>query len=583
MPWSTTPRRSGGRRDRLYILNILVGIFALAAVLRLFVLQVVEHRVYAALAQDQHKLEEQLYPTRGSIVVNDADSATKTYPLATNETLHLLYAVPKQVVKPDEVAKTLATLVPTPETDIAQRLNKTNDLYEPIAHELSDDQIKAIQDLKIPGLYFTDENTRYYPEKNIGAQLLGFIGYVKDQKVGRYGLEQAFEKQLAGQRGYIRAQKDASGQLIATAAQFWQPAVDGSDVVLTVDRTIQYQACTALNAAVQKHGADSGSIVIMDPSTGAILAMCSSPDFDPNIYNTVKDPVTFLNQATQVPYEPGSVFKAMTMAAAIDQGKVTPDTTYTDTGEVKISSYTIKNSDLKANGVQTMTEVLEKSLNTGAIFAERQIGNDVFDSYLHKFGFGQPTGIEIPEKFGSISGVDTGKDIYAATGAFGQGLTVTLLQLADAYGAIANGGKLMKPYVVDRIVHPDGTADITKPTTVRQVISPQTAATMSAMLVRVVQNGHGQRAGVPGYFVAGKTGTAQIPDPKSGGYLPNYTIGTFAGFAPVDHPRFVMAVQLVKPRDVQFAESSAAPLFGNLAKFLLMYMGVEPTEATTTP
>lgn len=573
----TGSRRSG--RDQ-----IVVGLFVVLAGLiglRLFTLQVLQHGFYTALAADTHQLSQQLLPTRGQILVKDPQSTTGVYPLAANKTLHLLYTIPKQVKDPLAAAQALVPLTTLTQEELLARLSKPNDLYEPIQHSLTDEQRDAILALKIEGLAFSDEPTRYYPEKNLGAHLLGFLGYDEDVKVGRYGLEGYFEKDLAGQRGFIQAQKDASGQLIATAAQIWQPAVDGSNLLLTIDRTIQFEACRQLDEAVQKHGADGGSVVILNPKTGAVLAMCGAPDFDPNNYGAVEDIKTFLNPSTQIPYEPGSVFKAFTMAAALNEGKVTPETTYNDTGEVKIHSFTIKNSDLKANGIQTMNEVLEKSLNTGAIFAMNQIGPSAFADYVKAFGFGSATHVELDESIGNIAGPASKKDIYATTGAFGQGLTVTPLQLAVAYGALANGGKLMQPYVVDRIQKPDGSDVITQPKEVRQVISAQTSATISAMLVRVVQQGHGQRAGVPGYFVAGKTGTAQIPDLDTGKYLADLTIGTFAGFAPVEDPQFVMVTQLIKPRDVQFAESSAAPLFGNLAKFLMLYLHIPPTTDTT--
>ncbi len=575
-------RSSDWWRDRLTLMTVGVGLMASLVLLRLFTLQVVNYGFYEALAQDQHQLSQELYPARGDILVHDRQAATGTYPLATNQTLHLLYAIPKQVTKPADVAATLAPLVGVDEATLFARLNKPNDLYEPIQHELTDAKQTEIAALKITGLYFADENTRYYPEKNIGANVLGFVGYDGDKKVGRYGLEGAHEAVLAGRQGFLKAEKDASGQLIATAAQFWQPAIDGSDIILTIDRTIQFEACQALNEAVKKHGADNGSLVILDPHTGAVMAMCGAPDYDPNAYGQVKDVKTFLNSATQEPYEPGSVFKPFTMAAALNEGKVVPDTTYTDTGEVKVGSFTIRNSDLKANGVQTMYEVLEKSLNTGAIFAMQQIGPSTFERYVQAYGFGQPSGIELDEASGNISSLSKGKDIYAMTGSFGQGLTVTPLQLAAGFAALANGGKLMQPYLIDRIVKPDGTATVTQPKTVRQVVSAKTSATIGAMLVRVVQNGHGKRAGVPGYFVAGKTGTAQIADPTTGQYETNQTIGTFAGFAPVENPRFVMVVKLVRPKDVQFAESSAAPLFGNLARLLLLYLGVPPADPAAT-
>ncbi len=574
--------RSGWWSDRVSVLQVLLAVFAGMVLLRLFTLQVLQHGFYTALAADQHQLSQQLQPTRGQIFVRDPQSATGTYPLAANRTLHFLYAVPKQIQQPPVASHSLAPLLTLPEDQILKRLSKANDLYEPLQHNMTDEQLAKVKALNINGLYFEDEPVRYYPEQNIGSHILGFVGFSGDTKAGRYGLEGHYNSALAGQQGFIRAQKDATGQIIATATQFFQPSVDGSDLVLTIDRAIEFEACTQLDEAVQKHGADSGSLIVMDPKTGAIMAMCGAPDYNVNEYSKVSDVRTFLNPSTQVPYEPGSVFKAFTMAAALNEGKVTPDTTYTDTGEVKVGSFTIKNSDLKAHGVQTMTQVLEESLNTGAIYAMEQIGAKTFAKYVEAFGFGQPTHIDMDETAGNISGVKTFKDIYADTGAFGQGLTVTPLQLAAAYAALANGGHLMQPYIVDRINKPDGTSVVTKPHEVRQVISPQTSATIGAMLVRVVQNGHGKKAAVPGYFVAGKTGTAQIPDLKTGKYLADATVGTFAGFAPVEDPKFVMVVQLVKPRDVQFAESSAAPLFGTIAKYLLPYLDVPPTTSVAT-
>ncbi|MFH0805143.1 MAG: penicillin-binding protein 2, partial [Patescibacteria group bacterium] len=329
-----------------------------------------------------------------------------------------------------------------------------------------------------------------------------------------------------------------------------------------------------------KHGADGGSIIIMDPMTGAMIAMCGYPDFDPNKYRGVEDANTFLNPATFYVYEPGSIFKPITMAAALDQGALTPTTTYNDTGQAVFGKYTIKNSDGKANGVQTMTQVLEKSLNTGAIFAAESIGPQKFEEYVQRFGFGQKYGLELStEAQGNISNLAAHKELSMATGSFGQGISATLLQMTNAFGVIANGGKLMQPYIVDEVANPSsGVSTKTEPRVIRQVVTSKTATTLAAMLVNVVRNGHGKRAGVPGYFVAGKTGTAQIARSDGPGYETDFTIGSFCGFAPVDNPRFVMCVKIDKPRDVQWAESTAAPLFGQLAQFMVNYYGIPPEE-----
>jgi len=263
---------------------------------------------------------------------------------------------------------------------------------------------------------------------------------------------------------------------------------------------------------------------------------------------------------------------------AVNEEKVTPQTTYNDEGFVKINSYTIENSDKKAHGIQTMTQVLEGSLNTGAIFAMQQIGTEKFRDYVKDFGFGATTGSPIQgESTGNISNLDLPGEIYAMTGSFGQGISVTPLQMVSAYGVLANNGKLMKPYLIAKTLNPDGsTNEETQPEAIRQVIKSETATIIGAMLVNVVENGHGKKASVPGYYIAGKTGTAQVTSTNGRGYDPNNTIGSFAGFGPVSDPAFVMLVRIDHPRDVTFAESTAAPLFGDIAKFLLHYLHISP-------
>ena len=321
-----------------------------------------------------------------------------------------------------------------------------------------------------------------------------------------------------------------------------------------------------------KYGADGGSVIIMEPKTGAILAMCSNPDYDGNEYQKVKDIKVFTNPAVFSQYEPGSIFKVLTMAMALDQEKITPQTTYDDTGQVKIADRTMENSDHKANGAQTMTQVLEKSLNTGAIFVMRKIGPDLFADYVKEFGFGEKTGLELTgESKGDIKNLMTKPvhELYAATASFGQGLSVTPIQMVSVFSAIANNGILMKPYLVKEIIKPDGAKIETSPKVIRRVISEKAATILGGMMVNVVENGHGKKAAVKGYYVGGKTGTAQVA--KKGGYEDNINIGSFGGFAPIDDPKFVMLVRIDRPRNVEWAESSAAPLFGQLAEYMLNY------------
>jgi len=494
-----------------------------------------------------------------------------------------------------------------------KKLKKPGDVYEPLRQKVEEADLKKLYlavarpggeikiddleieanglfiinhgariELAVSGLGFSLSAYRFYPEANIGANLIGFLGYDGDELTGRYGLEEFFNQELAGRPGSIKVERDAKGDAIIINDREYQKAEDGDDLILTINRSIQYLACQKLNQAVLKHGADGGSVIIMEPTTGAILAMCGSPDYDGNNYQTVADIRVYTNPAIFSQYEPGSIFKAITMAMALDQGKVTPQTTYEDTGQVKLNKYTIENSDRKANGTQNMRDVLNKSLNTGAIFAMRQIGPDIFADYLKNFGFGEKTGIELAgESKGDIKSFlkKPVGEIYAATAAFGQGIAVTPLQMISAFQALANNGWQMKPYLVKEIVKPDGSRITAAPTLVGRAISEKAATIIDGMLVDVVENGHGKKAGVAGYYVAGKTGTAQVPK-KGGGYKANSHIGSFAGFAPVSNPKFVMLVRIDRPRDVEWAESSAAPLFGELAEYMLNYWQV-PKERNT--
>lgn len=458
-------------------------------------------------------------------------------------------------------------------------MSVSTNAYNPLAHELDDVACTAIKSLGIAGIEFTPEKIRYYPDQKFGGQVLGFFGYEGNEKVGRYGIEGYWEKELAGTQGFLKSESDPHGRTITVANTSFREKQDGADLVLTINRTLQDASCGWLDDWVKQHGASSGSLVMLDPKTGAIMAMCGSPNFDPNNYEKVGSSGDYNNAAIWNAYEPGSVMKAITMSAALDQGKVTPTTTYTDFGELTINGKVIKNSEPNPFGVQTMIQVLDNSLNTGAIFAMRQIGGTMLKNYLFAFGFGKKLGIETDtESPGNLASLDQNREIFAATASFGQGITTTVLQLASAYGVMANGGKLMKPYVVDEVRNYDGKIVKTAPKLIGQAISEHAANLITGMLVSVVKNGHGKRAGVPGYLVAGKTGTAQIPRMDGLGYEDKDTIGTFAGYAPVSDPKFVLVVRVDRPQDVQFAESSAAPLFGKIAAYTLQYLGIPPDD-----
>lgn len=547
--------------------------------LRLAFLQVVSAGDYRRLAEDQYTLFKTLTPVRGEIKVVDKFSA-EPYTVATSIEKDLVYAVPATITNPQEVADKLGPVLGLEPADILAKISDKNKKYVALKKQLTDEEEQKIKDLHLAGVAFEPETLRFYPEKTFLSHVVGYIGYKDDQKSGFYGLEQAFNDELAGKSGSVDQEKDAGGSWIFGTRRNIVPAINGDNLVLTIDKTIQFKAEEILKDTVDKHGADSGSVIVVDPKTGAVQAMASYPNFDPNVYNKVKNIETFNNLATIGNYEPGSVFKAITMAAAVDEGKVTPTSTYVDTGSVEIDGYTIKNSDQKAYGLQTMSQVLEDSLNTGAIFAKEKIGNADFLKYVKKFGFGLKTGIELPEGKGDLGNLSGSIKVNFDTAAFGQGISVTPIQLVQAYTALANHGAMMKPYIIQSKVDPGGKVSSTEPKKVEQVVSDKTASMLTAMLINVVELGHGKRAGVSGYYVAGKTGTAQVPRKDGKGYDPNNNIGTFVGYAPADDPKFVMLVRIDHPRDVSFAESSAAPAWGQIAQFLLNYYNVPPTRST---
>lgn len=576
--------------DKTYRLNILaVAVFFLAAciIMRLFYLQIIEHQKYKEAAQNQHLASAILTPNRGEIMIHDYHSGESVlFPAAINKKFYLAVAVPNLINDPKSYSKSLSSVLEMDEKILYERLSKKNDIYEPLKHKLDENKKKEIEDLKLEGISFDEETYRYYPEGSNLSQVLGFVGFDGDKLVGRYGLEGYWEKELAGDAGTFIYERDGFGRLIPIDIKLNDEQKNGADFVLTIDRSIQFTACNALKASVEKHGADDGTVVILDPKTGAILAMCNWPSFDPNNYQQVTDYNVFNNPAVYTPYEPGSMIKGLTIAAAMDLGKITPETVYEDTGEVKVGNHTIKNSDGKAHGLKNMTQVLEESLNTGAIYAARLVGRSMMKQYFDRFGFGQIIGIGLSnEKTGTDESLKNNPilekrqeaDIDLAVASFGQGITATPLQVAMAFSAIANGGKMMKPYLIDEVKYPSGKTDKTQPQFLRQVISENTAITLTAMLGSVVSYGHAKRAAIPGYWVAGKTGTAQMADQATKNYSPNQFIHSFIGFAPLENPRFVMLTKITNPKDVQFAESSAVPLFSEIGQFLLNYFKVPPS------
>lgn len=564
---------------RISVLVFVIFFIALSIFCKLYFLQVISYSSFKALAENQHNIFKKLIPERGEIYLQDKNGL---YPIAVNKETKMAYAVPKEVNE-NEIVKTaeaVSQIFSLDKVEIIDKLSKREDMYEVLKHRLSDDEINKINEASLSGIHLASESYRYYPSTELAAQLVGFVGWSGDSFGGRYGMEAFNEEELRGREGNIFHSRDSRGGQITIGEKEIQAAQDGTDLILTIDHIVQYETEKILKSAVEKFEADNGSIIVMETKTGKILSMANYPTFDPNNYAATEDIGVYRNLTVSGTYECGSVFKAVTMAAGLDSNKIAPETTYMDSGVISEAGYNIRNSDLKSNGLQTMTQVLEKSLNTGVIFVEKNLGNKNFADYIRRFGFGEPTGISLPgEAAGNIRNLENLKsNIQFFTASFGQGITVTPIQLISAYNALANGGVLMKPQIIEKKIFSDGSEEQIMPEEVRRVISEKASLQISQMLRNVVVNGHGKQAGVPGYAVAGKTGTAQVASSSAKGYEEGMNVGSFVGYAPMNDSRFTILVKITNPKGVQWAESSAAPTFGELMKFLLEYYSIEPTE-----
>lgn len=553
-------------------LNIVISAVILVTaglLFRLIQKQVFEHSAYIMAAEGQYIVKKDLPAQRGKIYASDM------FPLATNRQYFQVLAVPRNIKNPDEVAEKLAKIIDVSKSEIFSIINNDKSYVPPIKHGLTEEEGERIANEKITGVIVLPESKRFYPEGQLASQILGFVNASSD---GQYGIEGYFNDQLRGFEGEVSAEKDIKGRLFSIGEKV-EPK-NGLDFVLSVDHNIQFYAEEIINQAVETYEADAGFLGIMDPKTGAVVAMAGTPAFDPNKYNEISQEQqdVFNNIGITSSWEPGSVFKPLIMAAAINEGKVQPETEGTFSNVVSVDSYEIHTSTDEAYGKETMTQVLENSDNVAMVWISEQLGKDTEYQYVKDFGFGRKTGIELDtEATGSVLDVKQWSNTQRATISFGQGISVTPIQLLSAVSTIANGGKLMKPYIVSEIIDPDGNKEITQSSEVKRVLNTDTTEKVKNMMVSVVENGHGKKAGVEGYQVAGKTGTAQVPKP-GGGYYDDRHVGSFVGFAPAKDPKFVMLVRLDNPKNVTWAEESAAPVFGKMADWLLDYYRIPKSE-----
>ena len=549
---------------RLRVLFALFAVLTLLLATRVGYWQTIGRAELLELATEQIRTDLVLHAQRGTI--RDRNGAI----LATSVELRSLYAIPARIPDIEGTSQRLAVLLGRDVASIRERLVSGAE-WVFVARRLPEESANAIAALAIPGLGFENEPKRLYPNEDIAAHLLGFVN---DDGVGQYGVEGRYDRLLRGIDGSLVVERDPADRRIAVGLRRARPARDGADLTLTIDLAIQTSAERELRAAIEREKATSGSIVVIDPKDGAILALASYPAFHPGGV-AVARPETLQDRAITWTYEPGSTLKAITMAAGIEEGVVMPSTTYDDVGYAVIGGRRLANALGKSWGPTTMTQVLERSANAGAVFVASKLGAQKLHAHLRGFGIGAPTGVDLAgEVAGTLRPLAEWYPVDVGTAAFGQGLTVTPLQLAAAYAAIANGGTLHRPYAVASWRDADG-EHRTVPAAIRRVVSPATAATIRQMLVSAVDKGLANAAAIPAFSVAGKTGTAQIASPD-GRYVDDEYISSFAGFAPATDPRFVAVVVLERPQSKLLGTLTAMSAFRAIAQDTLRYARVQP-------
>ncbi|SHM06598.1 stage V sporulation protein D (sporulation-specific penicillin-binding protein) [Caldanaerovirga acetigignens] len=551
-------------KKRLVFLLLICFALNIAIVGRVFYIQFVRGDELRSKAKKQWTRDSPVEPKRGTIYDRNMN------PLAISASVKSVMASPPDI---EDVEKTASLLSPVLNIDKEVLIKTLEEAKKKkrgsifIKRKITDEEAEAVRTLKLKGIYFTEESKRFYPEKNLASHVLGFTGI---DSQGLDGVELIYDKYLRGVPGRIISEKDALSRELPFGLEKYIPPEEGLGLVLTIDKVIQYIAERELEKAIAENDAKKGTIIVMDPKTGEILALANKPDYDPNNYKNYSSSV-WRNSAISDVYEPGSTFKIVTAAAALEEGVVGPDDKFYDPGYVVVSGVRIKCWRAGGHGSQTFAQVIQNSCNPGFVEVASRLGKEKFIKYIKGFGFGDPTGIDLPGEAKGIFNPNKVGPVELATISFGQGISVTPIQLITAVAAVANDGKMTAPHIAKALVDKEGKIlQEFKPRVTRQVISEDTAKELRNLLESVVENGTGGRAKIEGYKVAGKTGTAEK-------YADGKYVASFVGFAPADDPQFVVLVIIDEPSTgIYYGGQIAAPIFQKVMADILKYKGVKP-------
>jgi cell division protein FtsI/penicillin-binding protein 2 len=547
---------------RIIIIQALLVLWVLAIGYKLIKLQVSDHTRLRARAESQQQAEIELSPVRGIVYDRNGNE------LARSVEAKSLYASPAEIIDPDGTANKLARILDIDRDALYKRLTNTGQVLVAVKRKLSEKEIPQVEALQLPGFRFINEMKRHYVTGPTAAHVLGFVD-MEDR--GQGGLEQVYDKLIRGQGGRLLLDVDA---LKKSYDHSIEESIPGANVTLTIDATIQRYAEQALEDAIHKHNARAGTIVIVKPSTGEILAMANFPTFDPNKVSDSTE-IERRNRAVETSFEPGSIFKMITYSAALEEHLITPESKIDcGGGEIRIADRVIHDHPY---GVLTAAQALAKSSNVAAIKLGMRLGNERFARYIEQFGFGRRTGIELPaEARGLFRPASEWAPTTIGSIPMGHEIGVTAVQAVAAYACIANGGEYIKPHIISRITSSSGDVLEEYREEKHQVVSEQTASTIRKMLEGVVMQGTGKAAQMGGYRAAGKTGTAQKVDEKTKRYSQTKYIASFAGFAPVDNPEVACIVSIDEPVGAHHGGDVAAPVFARVVADTLRTLGVQP-------
>jgi len=553
-------------RKRIWIALLIGSLLFVSLITRLGYIQIVQGSWLTELAEDLFTRDIPVEAKRGSIYARNGEV------LAYNISSPTVIAIPVQIRDAENTARELANILGMNEGDIYKQITKRT-LMVKVARKISEDKANEVLALRLPGITITEESKRYYSETGFASHVLGFVG-IDNQ--GLTGLEVVYDQLLKGKQGSISFPADVSGRVMPNQEETYNPPVDGYDLILTLDQQIQSFVERELDQAMLTYQADNAIAIAMDPNTGEILAMASRPNYDPQNYAAYPAEVYNRNLPIWMAYEPGSTFKIITLAAALEEDVVDLDDSFYDPGYIEVAGRKLKCWKREGHGSETFLEVVENSCNPGFVAMGQRVGTTKLFSYIRSFGFGEKTGIDLlGEQKGILFNLNQIGPVELATTSFGQGVAVTPIQQVAAVSAAINGGTLYTPYLLKEVRDPV-TGQIlqsVEPEAKRQVISEETSKEVRETLESVVANGTGRNAYIDGYRVGGKTGTAQKIAPN-GGYLENNYIVSFVGFAPADNPQIVIYVAVDNPKGIQFGGVVAAPIVRNILEDTLRYLEI---------